>query len=65
VPVRDIPALAGRLKRLLTDPGLREQMGRSARSRAEADFSLSRQGEVFEQLYQSVVSSRKNSLHKS
>ncbi len=60
VPVRDIPALADRLKRLLTDVGQRERMGRSARSRAEAHFSLSRQAAVFEQMYQSVISSRKN-----
>ena len=65
VPVRDIPALADRLKRLLTDVGQRERMGRSARSRVEANFSLTRQAEVFEQLYQSVSSSRKNSPHKS
>ena len=60
VPVRDIPALADRLKILLTDPDQRERMGRSARFRAEADFSLSRQAKVFEQLYQSVKSSSNN-----
>lgn len=65
VPVRDIPAVADRLKRLLTDVGQRERMGRSARSRVEANFSLSRQAEIFEQLYQSVISSRKNSPYKS
>ena len=57
VPVRDISALADRLKSLLTDAGQRERMGRSARSRAEASFSLSRQAEVFEQMYNSVISS--------
>lgn len=65
VPVRDIPALADRLKTLLTDVGQRERMGRSARSRAETNFSLGRQAEVFEQLYQSVISSRKNSSLES
>ena len=60
VPVRDIPALADRLKRLLTDAGQRERMGRSARSRAEANFSLNHQTEVFVELYESVISSRKN-----
>jgi colanic acid/amylovoran biosynthesis glycosyltransferase len=65
VPVRDIPALADRIKRLLTDVGQRERMGRSARSSAEAKFSLSRQAEGFEQLYQSVILSRKNSSNKS
>jgi glycosyltransferase involved in cell wall biosynthesis len=56
VPARDIPALTDGLRSLLIDAGLRERMGRAARSRAEADFSLSRQVEVFEQLYQSVAS---------
>ena len=65
VPVRDIPALADRLKKLLTDAGQRERMGRSARSKAEANFSLTRQAVVFEQLYQSVLSGRRNSSHKS
>jgi glycosyltransferase involved in cell wall biosynthesis len=65
VPVRDIPALADRLKTLLTDVGQRERMGRSARSRAEANFSLGRQAEIFEELYQSVISSRKNSSYES
>lgn len=55
VPVRDIHALVDRLKILLTDAGQRERMGRSAIARAEADFSLSRQAEVFEQLYQTVT----------
>ena len=57
VPIRDIPLMADRLGRLLTDVGQRERMGRAARSKAEAEFSLSRQAEVFEQLYQSVKSS--------
>lgn len=61
VPVRDIPAMADRLKKLLTDSAQRERMGRSARTRAEAEFSLSRQAEVFEQMYQTVISNRKNS----
>lgn len=64
VPVRDIPALADRLKILLSDAGQRERMGRSARSRAEADFSLARQAEVFEQMYQGLISGRKNSNYE-
>ena len=36
-----------------------------ARSKAEAEFSLSRQAEVFEQMYQTVSSNRKNSSHQS
>jgi len=63
--VRDIPALADRIKSLLTDVSQRERMGRSARSKVEAGFSLSRQAEVFEQVYQTVISGRKKSPHKS
>lgn len=61
VPVRDIDALADRLRRLLIDVDQRERMGRSARLRAEANFSLDRQAEVFEELYQSVISKGSNS----
>lgn len=60
VPVRDINAMADRLKSLLSDSAQRERMGLSARSRAEAEFSLSRQAEVFEQMYQTVISKPKN-----
>lgn len=55
VPVRDIDALAERLEHLLTHPELRAQMGKAARARAEAQFSLTRQAQVFEQLYQSLL----------
>lgn len=55
VPVRDIAALTDRIARLLADPALREQMGRSARARVEAEFSLERQARVFEEMYASVV----------
>lgn len=55
VPVRDVPALAARLRTLLEDPELRLGMGRAARARAEAEFSLERQARVFESLYESVV----------
>lgn len=55
VPVRDIAVMTDRIARLLTDPALREQMGRSARARVEAEFSLERQARVFEEMYNSVV----------
>ncbi len=55
VPVRDITAMTNRIARLLADPALREQMGRSARARVEAEFSLERQARVFEEMYASVV----------
>ncbi|MCC7450193.1 MAG: glycosyltransferase family 4 protein [Anaerolineae bacterium] len=55
VPIRDIPALTERLKCLLLNPRLREQMGRAARVRIETEFSLARQASVFEQIYQTAV----------
>lgn len=55
VPVRDINAMADRLQRLLADSALRERMGRSSRSRVEAGFLLSRQAEVFEEMYEAVI----------
>jgi colanic acid/amylovoran biosynthesis glycosyltransferase len=55
VPVRDIPAMADRLIKLLTNAGQRESMGLSARSKVEANFSLAGQAEVFEQMYQAVI----------
>ena len=55
VPVRDIGALADRIARLLADPALRERMGRAARARVEAAFTLERQAHAFEELYRAVV----------
>jgi colanic acid/amylovoran biosynthesis glycosyltransferase len=55
VPVRDIPALADRIGRLLADPSLREQMGRSARQRCIDDFSLHRQVKQFEHIYRQAM----------
>ncbi len=55
VPVRDIRALADRIKCLLADAELRERMGRAARQRIEADFGVDRQARVFEQIYEAAV----------
>ncbi len=55
VPVRDIPALVDRIERLLTDPVLRERMGRSARQRCVEAFTLDRQEEQFELIYRQAV----------
>jgi colanic acid/amylovoran biosynthesis glycosyltransferase len=64
VPVRDIQSMADRIKSLLTNSAKRERMGLSARSRAEAEFSLGRQAQVFEQMYQTVIPNRKNSYYQ-
>lgn len=55
VPVRDPEAMATALLRLALDPERRRAMGRSARTRAESQFSLTEQAEKFAQLYRSVV----------
>jgi len=55
VPMRDAPALAERIAQLAGDRELRARMGRAARARAEAEFSLERQASVFEQIYRSVA----------
>jgi colanic acid/amylovoran biosynthesis glycosyltransferase len=54
VPVRDADALARAIEALV-DPALRVRMGRAARRRAEQDFSLNRQAQTFESIYQAVV----------
>lgn len=55
VPVRDIEALAERIRQLLLDAPLRERMGKAARARAEAEFSLERQADVFEEIYSAAL----------
>ncbi len=42
VPVRDAAALAEALRKLIEDPGLRREMGRRGRERAETEFSVER-----------------------
>ena len=55
VPVRDIPAMAERIRQLLQDAALRERMGRAARERCRAEFSLERQAAVFEEIYRATI----------
>jgi len=54
-PVRQPWVLADRIKGLLLDPELRERMGRAARKRVEADFSLAKQSKQFEEMYNSII----------
>lgn len=51
VPPRDIEALQQSLDLLVQDAELRHRMGQAARQRVEKEFSLTRQAEVFEQMY--------------
>jgi glycosyltransferase involved in cell wall biosynthesis len=52
VPVRNVELLADRLERLARDPSARVVMGHRARLRAVAEFSIARQIDTFEQLYE-------------
>jgi colanic acid/amylovoran biosynthesis glycosyltransferase len=58
IPVRDIPAMVEKLTALLGDAQLRERMGRSARERIKAEFTLERQAKVFGQMYEAARSQR-------
>lgn len=58
VPIEDVDALAGGLRRLATDPGLRERLGRAARDRVERQFSMSRFVKEYGDLYQELVEAR-------
>lgn len=55
VPVRDIGALADRIRALAANPALRERMGRAARARVEREFSLTSQAERFEAIYRAAI----------
>jgi colanic acid/amylovoran biosynthesis glycosyltransferase len=59
VPPRDAHALADALDRLWRDESLRTRLGRAARARVEADFSLDDQTEAFEALYRELVGSQR------
>lgn len=45
VPVRNVPALVDALKTLMSDPGLRQRMGKRSREIVEIDFSEKKIGE--------------------
>jgi glycosyltransferase involved in cell wall biosynthesis len=59
VPVNDPPALAEAARRLLEEPGLREQLGRQARERAEAEFDHKQMARRTLDLYERVWSGRR------
>ncbi|HEY4344150.1 MAG TPA: glycosyltransferase family 4 protein [Parvibaculum sp.] len=61
VPVRDVPALAAALSRLLDDAGLRRRMGHAARLRAENNFSQTLAIKRLLALYEDLLASRRNS----
>lgn len=55
VPPHDPTALAEAIERLLSDPGLREEMGQRARERVEKEFSQERMIERTLALYEEVL----------
>jgi glycosyltransferase involved in cell wall biosynthesis len=55
VPVRDAPALANALNRLIGDPLLRERLGRQARQRAHSRYSLQAMGQKHFRLYEALL----------
>jgi glycosyltransferase involved in cell wall biosynthesis len=61
VPVRDVESLTARLRQLLSNQIQREEMGRAARARIVAGFSLTRQAAVFEEEYRTLVRQRAES----
>lgn len=54
VPPKDAEALAGAMRRLLADKGLREELGRKARQRAEL-YSWDHSAEQAEAVYRQVI----------
>ena len=58
-PEGDDEALAAILEGWLLEPSSAEQLGRAARARACAEFSLARMTERYEDLFQSLVSQRR------
>lgn len=59
VPPGDPSSMAEAVLRLLSDPNLRRDMGRRARSRVEAGFSVARMVERYEDLFQYLFLKRK------
>ena len=55
VPPDDPQALEAALRRVLTDPALRESMGRRGRERARARFTVEHMVEDFERLYREIL----------
>jgi glycosyltransferase involved in cell wall biosynthesis len=55
VPAADVQALAAAIRRLLSNPWQREQMGQAARERFERRFSLQRFVHAHESLYEEIL----------
>ena len=58
VPAREPMALAGKLRVLMEDEGLRARMGRAGRPRVEAFFGVEKNVERTVRVYEEVLRSR-------
>lgn len=56
VPPRDSAATANALEKLISNPVLRNRMGKAARKRVEENFSLEKFGQVMENVYKGYLS---------
>jgi glycosyltransferase involved in cell wall biosynthesis len=55
VPERDVDALADRIDRLLSDPGLRTRMGAAAREKMEREYDIVQRVDALEDHYDAVL----------
>lgn len=55
VPVKSPRALAAALATILTRPDIADRLGRAARKRVEAEFSLEREVDALEALYRELA----------
>lgn len=63
VPERDSSALAQRICSLLSDPGLRQRFGKSARAMAEREFDVRRQSATLADIYRHTVERNRTVVH--
>ena len=58
VPVNDVDAIAGAIRRLVTDPDLRRRLGLAARRRTETVFQMSRFVAEYAALYEELAAGK-------
>ena len=58
VPVRNPPALAQAIRRVVADPGLARRLGAAGRARVEAEFGVDRMVARFADLYESLAEAK-------
>ena len=58
VPVRNPPALAQAIRRVVADPDLARRLGAAGRARVEAEFGVDRMVARFADLYETLARAR-------